>query len=350
MYRFALIGGGWRAEFYARIARALPDRFELVCTYLRDKEKLNDWCARFGGSAAASLGELSSYEPDFIVVSLPTDVQADMLGELLDMNIPLLCETPLWRGAETMEKVTALAKGREHLIDTAEQYMDWPMYRAWKNIIDLGLIGNVWSVTAGALHGYHAVSAIRALLGTGFEKVRMIGFSRKYPIVKTGDRSGIVYNGPMSEYTRDTVQMDFESGKTALYDFTGELHHTRIMERTFVIRGDRGEISWDTVRYLNSDGMPVTQRIERDMLGYNDNNKLCLNALTLGERYLWRNPFGYARLNDDELAVACLMDRMGRRSRGENVTAYPFSESVRDAEVSQALYASAQADGKWTEI
>ena len=28
--RYAIIGGGWRAEFFRQAARALPDRFELT--------------------------------------------------------------------------------------------------------------------------------------------------------------------------------------------------------------------------------------------------------------------------------------------------------------------------------
>ena len=37
--RFGLIGSGWRAEFYVRIAQAGPDQFELTKVLIRDKEK-----------------------------------------------------------------------------------------------------------------------------------------------------------------------------------------------------------------------------------------------------------------------------------------------------------------------
>ena len=37
--RFGLIGSGWRAEFYIRIAKALPERFELTKVLIRNKEK-----------------------------------------------------------------------------------------------------------------------------------------------------------------------------------------------------------------------------------------------------------------------------------------------------------------------
>lgn len=37
--RFGLIGSGWRAEFYIRIAKMLPEQFELTGVLIRDKEK-----------------------------------------------------------------------------------------------------------------------------------------------------------------------------------------------------------------------------------------------------------------------------------------------------------------------
>ena len=37
--RFGLIGSGWRAEFYIRIAKMLPEQFELTGVLIRDKRK-----------------------------------------------------------------------------------------------------------------------------------------------------------------------------------------------------------------------------------------------------------------------------------------------------------------------
>ena len=37
--RYGVIGSGWRAEFYIRIAKAVPDKFEFTAVLIRDKKK-----------------------------------------------------------------------------------------------------------------------------------------------------------------------------------------------------------------------------------------------------------------------------------------------------------------------
>ena len=49
--KYALIGSGWRAEFYIRIAKMVPEQFELTAVLVRDAAKgaafaelRNLWC------------------------------------------------------------------------------------------------------------------------------------------------------------------------------------------------------------------------------------------------------------------------------------------------------------------
>ena len=37
--KYALIGSGWRAEFYIRIAKMVPEQFELTAVLVRDAAK-----------------------------------------------------------------------------------------------------------------------------------------------------------------------------------------------------------------------------------------------------------------------------------------------------------------------
>ena len=348
MYRFGLIGGGWRAAFFARVAKVLPDKFELCGSWLRNKEKCAEWARLYGGKACCSIKELTELKPDFIVVSVSYNAQTDILEELINYSVPIMMETPLGHDTENLERVKHIVGDKKELVKTAEQYLYWPMYMAWSNIKTQGLLGIIENMNMSALHGYHAVSVMRHFLDVGFQHCTLHGFRHKYDIAKTGDRSGILFGAEKSSYTRDVVSIVFENGKTVLYDFSGEQYHSLIRTRSMLIQGDRGEINWETVKYLNADNVPVKQQLERFTLGINDNNKLCLRYITLGNEVVYTNPYGDARLNDDELAVAAMLEDMGKLFNGMGGKAYSFEDSVRDAEIAAAM--TRACENPFTEI
>ena len=39
MIRYAVIGAGWRSEFYLRIAALMPEKFEVSGIYIRNGQK-----------------------------------------------------------------------------------------------------------------------------------------------------------------------------------------------------------------------------------------------------------------------------------------------------------------------
>ena len=66
--RYAVAGTGWRAMFYVRAAKKLPERFELTGVLCRTKEKAEAFEAEHGVRAFWSLeallaeyGELGAY-------------------------------------------------------------------------------------------------------------------------------------------------------------------------------------------------------------------------------------------------------------------------------------------------
>ena len=69
-YRFAVIGSGWRAQYYVRVAKALPDLFELCAIYCRSEEKAAEVRSGFGIPATTSEDECAARKPDFVVVAV----------------------------------------------------------------------------------------------------------------------------------------------------------------------------------------------------------------------------------------------------------------------------------------
>ena len=68
--RFGLIGSGWRAEFYIRIAKAMPDVFELSGVLVRDEAKGRRFAKQMDVTVINTLDELEKTEPEYIVLAV----------------------------------------------------------------------------------------------------------------------------------------------------------------------------------------------------------------------------------------------------------------------------------------
>ncbi|MBQ6795214.1 MAG: gfo/Idh/MocA family oxidoreductase, partial [Clostridia bacterium] len=67
MITFAVIGGGWRSEFYLRIAQALPEEFTVAGVYIRREEQREYIKNKYKVKTFALLDELLCESFDFIV-------------------------------------------------------------------------------------------------------------------------------------------------------------------------------------------------------------------------------------------------------------------------------------------
>ncbi len=329
--RFALIGTGWRAEFYLRIAKALPKWFELACVLVRSPEKGRAFEKQHGVPVVNNLEALLAHEPDYVVLSVARGYQAGLLEALFEKGAAVLCETP---PAETLEEMNALwlaAKRHKARVQVAEQYFLQPLYAAWEKALELGLLGEVENINLSALHGYHGVSMIRRYLQTGFENALIYGKRHHFTVVETLGRGGLVQDGGLQRYPRDRLTLEFENGKIAFFDFSDPAqYHSLIRTRQFTVQGTRGEIDDMSARYLTAEGYAVCQTLQRVDFGVYNNQDWSHYGLFLGERQLYTSPFFTARLNDDELAVASCMQEMGEYlDTGSEF--YPLREALQDS-------------------
>ena len=126
--RFGLIGSGWRAAFFLRVAAALPDRLACAGVLARSTGRREAIARQFSVGTPASLDELLAARPDFVVVSVPWDITPVLLRELTDRRIPVLAETP---PAPDLDGLRALAPlARTGRIQVAEQYQFQPFHAA----------------------------------------------------------------------------------------------------------------------------------------------------------------------------------------------------------------------------
>lgn len=324
-----IIGYGWRAQFYYRIAKALPDEFEVCAALVRTKERASQIESEQGVFATDRLTEALAKAPDFAVLCINRSGTRQYLEMLAEHGVPVLCETP---PAKDIPELGALMEGitaRGGKVQVAEQYFLQPLYAALLRIISQGVIGEVSNISLSAVHGYHAVSIFRKVLGVGFSTCRITGRRFLFPVTVTGSRDGVDTSGTIKRAKRNIVTFEFENDKTAFLDFASEQYHSSIRTRRLNIQGVRGEINDMTLRCLNADNEAYTSSLHRIDDGIYDNNGWTHRGIQWGDAFVYRNPFAGARLNDDEIAIADCLRHMKRYvDTGEEF--YPLAEALQD--------------------
>lgn len=340
--RFALIGSGWRAEFYIRIAKSMPESFELVGTLIRNPEKGKAFANAFQVPVVNHLDDLLALNPDFVVVATKRGTMKDYLLRLFRLQMPVLCETPPGETEEDLLELWETAQQSHARVQVAEQYFAQPLYAAWYEAIRGNLIGRVENIRLSALHGYHGVSMIRRMLGTGFQNAVLYGKRYHFDVVETYGREGMCFDGQTFSCPCERFTFEFENGTVAFFDFSDPAqYHSFIRTRQMTIQGERGEIDDLSVRYLNDENVPVFQQLNRIDLGVYSNQEWSHFGIMLGERFLYRSPFFKARLNDDEIAVASVLQGMEEYIQsGKEI--YSLADALQDAYFGIQMNAAAE--------
>ncbi len=319
--RYIVIGYGWRTDFYIHAAQMLPELLEVTARVVRTKER-----AKMLEGAVTDLEEALKTKPDFAVLCVPRNAVGGYLEQLARLKVPVLCETPPAESIQELNSLWRLAEKEKLKIQIAEQYVFWPLYAGILKLIGQQVIGEVQMTMLSAVHGYHAMNLFRKFMGIGFENCRIHGEAFDTSFIKTEDRAGFDYEGQLLHTQRELASLEFENGKTAIYDFMGEQYNSVIRTRRLNIQGVRGEINDFTVRCLNDHNEGTESSIRRIDRGVQGNSGWYHLGMQFRDQFIYRNPFPGIRMNDDELAVAqCLVKMKQYLETGEE-----FS-SLRDA-------------------
>ena len=199
------------------------------------------------------------------------------------------------------------------------------MYQAIKQIIENGVIGNVNYINVSAAHEYHAMSLIRFFLNS--DNAKLINQSEFFsPILHTNFRNGELEDKIYHNSYHSVKIFDFD-GKIAVYDFDSEQYFSPIRTDHLLIRGDRGEIENDTVRYFNRDNLFSKSKIVQHKSGNLDG--LYNGSITFEDKVLYTSPFGTARLTDEETAIATALVNMDTYLKtGKEF--YSFKNAIKD--------------------
>ena len=305
MIRFAVIGSGWRSLFYVRIARALPDMFELTALLCRGQEKADRIQKDYGIHTTTSEDEIIASKPDFVVSAVNKSSMSDVVRYWAAKGIPVLSETPAGLDIDTLKAIRQDVENGAR-IQVAEQYFLYPSIKAVIDECKSGTIGEPVSLTISAMHDYHAASVIRRMLDTGLEDVTVTGKTFSMKVTDTRTRYEVLTEGRVVEKEEKHLIMEYADGKTAFYDFMSDQYRSPIRNRYINLRGTRGEIINDTVYYLDKDNLAACKKLD----------------IT--------NPYGYAGLSEDEAAITEILLGMKEYvDKGKEV--YPMDEALYDA-------------------
>ncbi len=309
---FSIIGGaGFRAQYFARIAQALPDRFRIAGMVVRDEAKAKAMATRWDVATYPTLERLLDKErPDFVVVSVSSAACADYLVRLAELGIPALAETPPAPDLDGLLVLHERLAGHGAKVQVAEQYHLHPVNQARATLIEEGTLGDVTEATVSVSHLYHAVSLLRRMLGIGFENVEITGKRFETDWVAGPTRGGPPREDKLVRTQRDLAWLDF-GDRLGCYDFTANQHRSWIRSNHLSVRGVRGEIFDLRVRNQDLSCTPHEYELRRvDRGAWENQEGYFLQGIVAGERWLYVNPFVPARLYDDEIAIATCLDKM----------------------------------------
>ena len=330
MLKFGIVGGGWRARFFLRAARALSGQVEAAGLAARRPQRAADLAAQFGVPLYRSVSEMISAEAlDFVVTSVSPSANPQILRQLAERDMPVLSETPPADTVAEMRALWALQEPARLRIQVAEQYWRQPHHAARLAFAHSGRLGRVSQVHVSAAHGYHGISLIRRFLGVGGEAPTVSARRFASPIVQGPTRQGPPNAERVTESNQLLAFFDFDD-RLGLLDFSSAQYFSWIRGQRLLARGERGEIIDDRAVYLQDYRNPIHVTFTRHSAGPDGNLEgNYLKGIQAGERWWYRNPAMPAELSDDEIAVADLLLRMADYLRGGD-DVYTLAEACQD--------------------
>ncbi len=353
-YSFIIVGSGWRSFFYVRIAKALPELFEVKALLCRSQEKADLIAREHNIHTTTSIEECKALKSDFVVVAVNKDDLAKVAEEWSSYGFTVLMETPAALDENTLCRLWDLHKaGRKILV--AEQYIFYPEYASILKILDSRLTGSRDFLSCSLAHDYHGASIIRYLLDAKMEQFTVTAQVKKFPGADSFNRYKQFTDGNVSDKKRVLGTIDFESGKTCLLDFDEQQYRSSIRGSYFKLQGKYGELMGTGVTHAKEEGgggialnditlrwldekfepQQATCVIESKIHSYkNENPNLAhakeITSVTFDGKKLYEPYFGERGLCADETAIAHVMEGCGNYNAGGEPF-YPLKEALQDA-------------------
>lgn len=332
---FAIIGSGYRAGFYLRIAASKENEFEVAGVLCRREEKARAIAEEYGVFTTLSEQEIIDKNPDFVVVCVTKTSIAKVSAYWRGLGFTVVCETPV---GLTEEDITYALEDHEKPLIVAEQYQYYKTYEKLIDIVSSKRLGDIQTVNISLAHEYHGASLMRHLLGVGPEaRYRLLAVKYILPVVKTKDRYNTYVDGEIINKPRVKALIEYADGKIATYDFDSEQYRSPIRHNSVRITGTRGEIIDEKLWYLDENNV-----------GQEENIFSSIQSV--------REPSQNGELTEDEVAILTILEKAYLVSIAVKDENYPdrkdilswaddnLKNAIADADFMNLL---AESDGTW---
>jgi predicted dehydrogenase len=339
--RFGIVGHGWRADFYLRIARQAPDRFQCVGAVTRSAQVGARLEREWNIPTYRRPEDLVAGAPEVVVTSVPRTANPDVVRTLVGLGTAVLSETPPAEDAEGLRRLW-VDVGASDLVQVAEQHPYLPVVAGVRALVDQGVLGQVTSAQVSWTHDYHAMALLRTLLGVRGEPARVSAVHAAAALLEGPDREGWP-DAQRVEQAVQTLAVLEMAGRTGVYDFTEGQWFNPLRRRHLILRGSHGEVVGNDVTWAGADGRPLSAPIVRRQTGADGNLEGAdLDTLTWAGRVLYRNPYPGARMSDEEIAIATCLERTALWRRGEGCAPYPLADACQDHLLALSVHEAAE--------
>lgn len=320
-----LLGTGWRARFYMRIAEFLPDMLRIAAVYTHTQERKAEM-ERKGFNAFADIDSALAVDHDAVIIASGKNGFSDTLRYLHGRKERIITETTFLDLPEPdLEEFSSY----DGLV--MEQYWNTPLFSSLLNVLSV-LEAEPDQLYLSGLHNHHSASVARRVLGTGYqmpEEFHSLEYASS--MIRTGSRNGLELSGESEDYVRRVRMMKLGSA-LFIHDFSSNQYHSYLYGKHFEVRCRRCVITENGVNGIDRDGYPYSMPFIFHRDSSVGSGSLALSHVTLGSRTVFVNPYYPLAMNDDEIAMAMMLEQY---DKGHNP--YPFCEGIMDARLGRLL-------------
>ena len=97
---------------------------------------------------------VNEQKPGLLIVAISDTRNEKMVTKLLDLGVPILSETPLAWSGKGVRSLVNKAEANKVLLDVAEQFPFLPLEQFKRQLIDLGVFGDLYA----AFNDFHSYS------------------------------------------------------------------------------------------------------------------------------------------------------------------------------------------------